>query len=106
MRNTRQAGDALGIASSSIMIRLIIADDHAIVREGLRLVIAQSRDIQVVAEAADGDEALRVAKDIAADVLLLDVTMPGPGVFELITELKSARQKLRILVLSVHSEEH
>jgi two-component system, NarL family, invasion response regulator UvrY len=88
------------------MIRLIIADDHPIVREGLRYVVAQSRDIQVVAEAAEGDEAIRIGKDVAADVLLLDVAMPGPGVFEVISELKAARPRLRILVLSVHAEEH
>ncbi len=88
------------------MIRLLIADDHQILREGLRHVIAQSRDIQVIAEAADGEGAIRLCAEVSADVLLLDVSMPGPGVLEIIKTLKRQHPKLRILVLSVHPERH
>lgn len=88
------------------MIRLIIADDHPIVREGLKQVVAQSRDFQVVAEAEDGDAVVRVCQHDAPDVLLLDVSMPGPGVLELIPVLKAAQPCMRILVLSVHPERH
>jgi two-component system invasion response regulator UvrY len=88
------------------MIRLLIADDHQILREGLKHVVAQSHDIKVVGEADDGDAALRLCRATEADVLLLDVSMPGPGVLELIARLKELRPRLRILVLSMHPEGH
>ena len=87
------------------MIRLFIADDHPIVREGLRHVIARSHDITVVGEAADAESLLRGLKGTVADVLLLDVTMPGPGILEIVAVIKEAHPRLRILVLSVHPEE-
>src|SRR4051812_16034216 len=88
------------------MIRLLIADDHQVVREGLKYVVSQCRDIQVVGEAEDGDGTLDMAARIDADVLLLDVSMPGPGVLDVIKRMKRLRPKLRILVLSVHPEGH
>jgi two-component system, NarL family, invasion response regulator UvrY len=88
------------------MIRLLIADDHQILREGLKHVVAQSRDIQVLGEAQDGDSVLELCSKVDADVLLLDVSMPGPGVLEIIKTLKRLRPKLGILVLSVHPERH
>lgn len=88
------------------MIRLLIADDHQIVREGLRYVVSQSRDIQVVGEAKDGDQTVDVCKTTDADVLLLDVSMPGPGVLDVVKQLKRMKPALRILVLSVHPERH
>jgi DNA-binding NarL/FixJ family response regulator len=86
------------------MIRLLIADDHQIVREGLKYVVSQCRDIRVVGEAADADTAIEIARHSEADVVLLDVSMPGPGVLDVIRHLKRIRQRLRILVLSVHPE--
>jgi DNA-binding NarL/FixJ family response regulator len=86
------------------MIRLLIADDHPVVREGLRYVVSQNRDVQVVGEAEDGDAALDLCRRVPADVLLLDVAMPGPGVLELLGLIKSACPRLHILVLSVHAE--
>jgi DNA-binding NarL/FixJ family response regulator len=86
------------------MIRLLIADDHQIVREGLKYVVSQCKDIQVRGEAEDGDAAVRMAETSDADVLLLDVSMPGPGVLDIITRLKRLKSHLRILVLSVHPE--
>jgi two-component system invasion response regulator UvrY len=88
------------------MIRLLIADDHQILREGLKHVVAQCRDIQVLGEADDGDSAIELCSKVEADVLLLDVSMPGPGVLEVIKTLKRLRPKLGILVLSVHPERH
>ncbi|MGH7485799.1 MAG: response regulator, partial [bacterium] len=88
------------------MIRLLIADDHQILREGLKHVVAQCRDIQVVGEADDGNSAIELCTKVEADVLLLDVSMPGPGVLEIIKTLKRVRPKLGILVLSVHPERH
>lgn len=88
------------------MIRLVIADDHPVVREGLKYVVGQNRDIQLVGEAEDGDTTLEICRTAAVDVLLLDVSMPGPGVVDLIHRLKSASPRLRTLVLSVHPERH
>jgi len=88
------------------MIRLLIADDHQILREGLKYVVSQSRDIRVIGEADDGDAVLELCRTVEADVLLLDVSMPGPGVLAIIAQLKALRPKLRILVLSVHPESH
>lgn len=88
------------------MIRLLIADDHQIVREGLKYVVSQCRDIQVEGEADDGESAVALAQSTNADVLLLDVSMPGPGVLDVIRRLKRLKPKLKVLVLSVHPEGH
>ena len=87
------------------MIRLLIADDHPIVREGLKRIIAECPDIELVGEAVDGDEAISMCANHAVDVLLLDVTMPGPGFLETMRCLKKEHPRVRVLVLSVHSED-
>lgn len=87
------------------MIRLIIADDHQVVREGLKAVLAQHRDINVVGEAGDGDALLQMLKQRHVDVVLLDVTMPGPGVLDLIPAIKKISSGSRILILTMHSEQ-
>lgn len=88
------------------MIRLLVADDHPIVRDGLKFVVSQSPDIQVVGEAEDAESTIEMCTQTDAEVLLLDVSMPGPGVIELIHRLKIVRPRLRLLVLSVHPEQH
>jgi len=87
------------------MIRLLIADDHAIVREGLKRIAAECQDILVADEAADAREVLEKVTREDVDVLLLDVSMPGPGFLETMRRVKSKRPKLPVLVLSVHPEE-
>lgn len=87
------------------MIRLLIADDHAIVREGLKKIFALSLDIELAAEAVDGAgviQHLRSATDF--DLLLLDMTMPGVDGIGLIGHIKACRAALPILVLSMHNE--
>jgi two-component system, NarL family, invasion response regulator UvrY len=86
------------------MIRLLIADDHPVVREGLRRVV-EGAGLQVVGEATSGDDLLSLAAKVDADVVLLDITMPGPGFVEVIQRLKVQRPKLRVLVLSVQPED-
>lgn len=88
------------------MIRLLIADDHPIVREGLKHVASQCHDITVVGEAEDFDTLLDAIDKTQPHVLLLDVSMPGPGILEVIQRLKAAVPALRILVLTIHPEEH
>jgi DNA-binding NarL/FixJ family response regulator len=86
------------------MIRLLIADDHAIVRSGLRQIFALAPDLEVVGEAVNGAEVLeRVRKD-SFDLLLLDLNMPGISGADLITRVKAHRADLPILVLSMHNE--
>lgn len=86
------------------MIRIVLADDHAIVREGLKRIVADVQDFQVAGEAADGTEVMRVVREVEFDVLVLDLSMPGRSGMELIKLVKAERPRLRILVLSMHQE--
>jgi DNA-binding NarL/FixJ family response regulator len=86
------------------MIRIVIADDHTIVREGLKQLLSAAGDFQVVGEAADGHEAMQRVRDMDFDVLLLDLSMPGRSGLEVIKQAKAEKPKLRILVLSMHQE--
>ena len=87
-------------------VRLVIADDHPVVREGLKYLVSQNRDMTLVGEADDARSTLEVCRTTAVDVLLLDVSMPGMAVVDLIRALRAAGRSPRILVLSVHPERH
>ncbi|WP_214103314.1 response regulator [Acrocarpospora catenulata] len=82
------------------MIRVLIADDHPIVRQGLRTFLAVQGDIEVVGEAADGAEAVALAGELAPDVLLLDLKMPGLDGLGALTELSARRIQVRAIVLT------
>jgi len=86
------------------MIRVVIADDHQILREGLKQLLAAASDFEVVGEARDGFEALKLVRENDFDVLLLDLSMPGRSGMELIRQVKGEKPKLRVLVLSMHAE--
>lgn len=86
------------------MVRIVVCDDHAIVREGLKQILSGQGDFQVVAEAADGHEAIKRVRELEFDVLLLDMSMPGKSGVELIKQVKAEKPKLRILVLTMHEE--
>ncbi len=86
------------------MIRIVLADDHAIVREGLKHILAHVPDFEVVGEAADGHEVQRLVRELAFDLLVLDLSMPGRSGMELIKLVKAERPRVRILVLSMHHE--
>lgn len=86
------------------MIRIVVADDHAIVREGLKRIMADAHDLQVVDEAADGSEVMRAVREREFEVLVLDLSMPGRSGMELIKLVKSEKPRVRILVLSMHQE--
>ncbi len=89
------------------MIRILIADDHVIVREGLKRIIeASGSGLQVIGEAATGQEALDLAKATRPEVVLLDVSMPGRGGLETAQELKRRDPRVRVLMLTVHPEDH
>jgi DNA-binding NarL/FixJ family response regulator len=86
------------------VIRVLLADDHTLVREGIRQLLSASADIVVAAEAADGDEALARVRGTELDVAVLDMSMPGLAGIDLIKRVKAEKPKLRVLVLSMHGE--
>lgn len=90
---------------TTVMTRVLIADDHSMVREGLRQIIGKAPGMLVAGEAADGREALAKALAEQYDVVLLDISMPGVNGLDVLKELKSQKPRLPILILSVHSEE-
>ncbi len=87
------------------MIRVLLADDHTIVRAGLKELLSETGDITVSGEANDGAEALARIRESDYDVAVLDMSMPGRSGIELIRQVKRERPRLPILVLSMHSEE-
>lgn len=87
------------------MIRIVIADDHTIMREGLKRILDGADDIEVVGEAVDGFEALAHVRKGGFDLLMLDLSMPGRSGVELIRQIKDEVPKLPILILTMHEEE-
>jgi two-component system, NarL family, invasion response regulator UvrY len=87
------------------MIRLLIADDHAIVREGLKQIIADTPDMKVCGEAGSGDEAFDKAMRENYDVIVMDITMPGSNILDLLKKFKDHVPDTPVLILSMHPEE-
>jgi two-component system invasion response regulator UvrY len=87
------------------MIRILIADDHTIVREGLKQILAETPDMVVAAEASNGQQVLNNVWKADFDVVLLDISMPGRNGLDILKQLKTERPKLPVLVLSMYSEE-
>jgi DNA-binding NarL/FixJ family response regulator len=90
--------------TSEPRIRVLVADDHAVVREGIRHVLSAAHGFDVVGEAASGAEAVKLAGETAPDVVLLDVSMPGGTGLEVIGDVRRAAPQARVLILSVHDE--
>ena len=87
------------------MINIMIADDHTIVRAGLKQILSDHSDMVVVDEASDGQELLEKIKKRCPDVILLDISMPGRNGLEILKQIKMEKPSLPVLVLSMHSEE-
>ncbi len=87
------------------MIRILIADDHAIVRKGLKQIISETQDMLVADEAGDGQEVLNKVRKNGFDMVLLDISMPGRTGLDILRELKAEKPKMPILVLSMYPEE-
>jgi len=87
------------------MIRVIIVDDHPVVRRGLKQIIAAEQDMQVVGEAESAREALRVIRQTACDAVVLDITLPDGSGLDVLSQLKSERPTLPVLIMSMHQEE-
>ncbi|MGD9033056.1 MAG: response regulator transcription factor [Desulfobacteraceae bacterium] len=87
------------------MIKVVLADDHHVVREGFRRIVEDAGDMKVVAEAADGREAIEQVKKTAPDVAVIDISMPGMDGLEVISQLRYSHPELPILILTMHEEE-
>jgi two-component system invasion response regulator UvrY len=87
------------------MIKILLADDHAIVRRGLKQIIAETPDMMVVDEASNGHEVLTKVMRHDYSVILLDISMPGKSGLDVLKELKNERPKLPVLILSMYPEE-
>jgi two-component system response regulator NreC len=87
------------------LIRILLADDHAVIRRGLRLVLEEQEGFQVVGEAGDGREALRLAEALTPDVVVMDVTMPNLNGIEAARQICAKFPGIAIVVLSMHSDE-
>ena len=86
-------------------MRVLIADDHAVVRRGLKQILSEERDVSVVGEAKNGHEALEMSRRLEWDVAVVDYAMPGRGGVELLKEIKRHHPKRPVLVLSMYPEE-
>ena len=86
------------------MISVFIADDHAIVRQGLKQILSDTADIRLAGEAATGQETLRLVRSGTCDVLVLDLNMPGISGLDILRVLKGERPNLPVLILSIHAE--
>lgn len=88
-------------------IRILIVDDHSVIRAGLRAILSAQPDLEIVGEAADGNEALRLASELQPDVMLTDISMPGPvgGGITVARRLHETLPAVRVLILTVHEDE-
>lgn len=87
------------------MIKVLIADDHAVVRQGLKRILQDTHEMVVAGEAVNGQEVLKKVRAEAWDVVILDISMPGHSGLDILKELEHERPKLPVLVLSMHSED-
>lgn len=87
------------------MTRVLLADDHAIIRDGVKEILADTQDLFVAGEASNGVEVLRLVADQSWDILVLDISMPGKNGLELIKLIRNINPRLPILIFSMHQEE-
>ncbi len=86
-------------------VRILIADDHGIVRKGLRLQLEQREQFAVVGEASDGREAVRIAEELAPDVVIMDIAMPNLNGIDAAAQMVKRNPELKVIILSMHSDE-
>ena len=85
-------------------IRVLIADDHAVLRSGLRMLLEAQPDIEIAGEAGDGTQVVQQARELQPDVVLMDLTMPGPHSGEVIRQVLRVAPKTRVLILTMHDD--
>ena len=86
------------------MIKILIADDHTIIREGLKQIVAETPDMVVTDEASDGQEVLKKIRHKKFDVIVLDISMPGKNGIDILKDIKRLKPEIPVLILSIHSE--
>jgi two-component system nitrate/nitrite response regulator NarL len=91
------------VSAKKQIIRVLVADDHPVVRKGLQTYLARQGHLRLVGEAADGDEALRMARELSPDVVLMDISMPGMNGLAVTEVLRKEAPDMKVLILSVHS---
>jgi len=87
------------------VIRILVADDHSVVRQGLKQIVADNPDMEIVGEAGTGEEALELVRSGSFDLVILDISMPGQGGLDILRELKAQAPALKVIILSMHPEE-
>jgi two-component system, NarL family, invasion response regulator UvrY len=87
------------------MINILIADDHELIREGLKKILKKETDMQVLGEASNAQQVFNLVKNGKLSIVLLDISMPGPSGLDVLTELKRDYPKLPVLILSMHPED-
>jgi len=91
------------VSAKKQIIKVLVADDHPVVRKGLQTCLARQGSLRIVGEAADGDEALRKTRELLPDVVLMDISMPGMNGLAVTEVLRKELPQIKVLVLSVHS---
>lgn len=87
------------------IINIVIADDHAFLREGIKKTIQDEIDMKIIGEASNAIEAIAVIKELDPDVVIMDISMPGKSGLEVLKDLKAMKKKYRVLILSMHPED-
>jgi len=91
------------VSAKKQIIRVLVADDHPVVRKGLQICLAKQGNMRIVGEAADGDEALRKARELSPHVVLMDISMPGMNGLAVTEVLRKELPQIKVLILSVHN---
>lgn len=86
-------------------VRIVIADDHAFLREGIKKTIQDEMDMKIVGEASNANDALDVIRELNPDIVIMDISMPGKSGLDVLKDLKALKRKSRILILSMHPED-